>query len=155
MDTQPSISENSGFTLSELFIVLFIIGVCVAVGIPNFLRYNAKAHLNGAARQVMADLIAARMEAIKQNCNVIISFEDQYRYYMVVDKNGNNSYDVEEVKTIKDIAENYPGVKNIKTDTKNIFNAKGAMRRMRNIELQHGSDNVTIRISISGRIKIE
>ena len=155
MAKTPVLVNNSGFTVFELAVVIFIAGVCVAMGIPNFLQFASKAKLNGASRQVAGDLIAARMEAIKQNCNVIVGFQDQNRYYIVVDKNSNNSYDATESKIIRDLSDHYPGVKNIKADTKNIFNSKGAMRRMRTIELQNSSNTVKIRISIAGRVKID
>ena len=38
------ISENKGFTLIELMIVIAIIGILVAVAIPNFIAYRNKTY---------------------------------------------------------------------------------------------------------------
>lgn len=146
--------SDSGFTLIELLIILVIIGVIISISLPNLLIYLVKSRLNGAARQVATDLTAARMEAVKQNCLSIIGFETNHSYYIVIDKNSNQAYDVGEKKITKDLHNNYEDVINIKADTKNIFNSRGATDRHRNIELQNPAGKKTISVSISGRIKI-
>jgi type IV fimbrial biogenesis protein FimT len=67
-------NKQSGFTLIELIVIIAIVGVFAAIAVPNFLSYMPKHRLNGAARQVMGDLMAARMKAVSQNCDVAVTF---------------------------------------------------------------------------------
>jgi len=59
--------KNQGFTLIELVVVLAILGIMVAIAVPNFKQYMFQRRLNGAARQIMSDLMSARMKAITLN----------------------------------------------------------------------------------------
>jgi type IV fimbrial biogenesis protein FimT len=68
------IFNKTGFTLIEMMIVLAIMGILSAIAAPNFMHYMAERRLNGAARMVMSDLMAARQKAVNQNINVTVAF---------------------------------------------------------------------------------
>ena len=160
MFTLSYCQENEGYTAAELLVIIAVMGIMTAIALPNLLNYMAKSRLNGAAMTVYSDLMGARMKAVQLNCKVIVNFETAgpsagKEYFIIFDKNGNNCHDTDETKIVKNLAENYPGVMNIKHDTKNIFNSRGALSRMRNIILKNESGERTIRVSIAGRVKIE
>jgi prepilin-type N-terminal cleavage/methylation domain-containing protein len=147
--------KRSGFTLAELVMVLAVMALFLVLGIPNMMSYRAKSMLRGAGLQVSGDLTGSRMEAIKQNCNVIVDFSGPAEYKIVIDKNCNNSHDPGEIKIRRNLGEKYPSVECITLDSKNIFNSRGAMNRMRTLTLQNSGGRVNIRISLSGRIQLD
>ena len=143
-----------GFTAVEVLIVIAIVGIMSAIAVTNLLSYMPKSRLNSAARAVACDIMAARMMAVKGNCNAIVKFESGNQYYVIIDENRNNTHDTGERKIMRDLSEDYKDVVNTKADTKNIFNSRGAASRMRNIILRNSSGIRTIRVSITGRVKI-
>ena len=84
--------RERGFTLFELLVVLFIMGVMAAVSIPYLRAYAVEAHLMGAGRVFVGEFRRARSIAIKRGTNTAIRFEkrDGIDYYSTYqDGNGN------------------------------------------------------------------
>jgi len=73
--------KRSGFTVIELIMVIVVLGILTAVGVPNFLSWLPKYRLKSAARDLYSNLQLAKMAAIKSNqkCRVKYSVNpDQY-----------------------------------------------------------------------------
>ena len=62
---------NGGYTLLEMLLVLAIVGVLVAVAVPNFMAWNQKFKLKSDVANLAGTLAFARMTAINQNTPVI------------------------------------------------------------------------------------
>ena len=103
-------NKQSGFTLIEMMIVIGLLSVFAGIAIPNFLSYLPKSRLNGAARQVMGDLMAARMQAVSQNNEFKVFFLNDHEYKILDDDDNNGSIDNGEWTQTKDIQSEYSDV---------------------------------------------
>ena len=146
MDTQK------GFSLIEMVIVIAIIGIISGIAIPAYLNQKPILRLSGATRQIMGDLMWARMQAVSQNNEFKVFFLDNHRYQILDDDDNDGNVDSGELTVTKDIQEEYYDV--TFTSTANpIFhprgNASGAKVILTN---SFGTKEVTI--ALTGRVKI-
>lgn len=86
-----------GFTLTELMIVVTIMGVLMAVSTPALSRYYSNWRLNGAAAQMAMSLRAARTTAVDKDIDTVFLFDkDAGQYHILEDSNGNGDADAGE-----------------------------------------------------------
>ncbi|MCA1579874.1 MAG: prepilin-type N-terminal cleavage/methylation domain-containing protein [Acidobacteria bacterium] len=64
-----------GFTMAEMLIVLAIMAMVIAIGIPFFMRFVRRENLRAPVREVHSIVLAARMQAAKRNQQVIVLFD--------------------------------------------------------------------------------
>jgi prepilin-type N-terminal cleavage/methylation domain-containing protein len=81
----------SGFTLIELIVVVGLIAIMAAVGLPNMLAYLRNYAIEGAAKDVASEIQAARYKAISRNVNLGVLLHlpnvDSYQWIMEDDAN--------------------------------------------------------------------
>jgi type IV fimbrial biogenesis protein FimT len=81
--------DKKGFTLVEIAVTLSILGIMAAMSIPTYISWLPKHRLQISARQIYDDLNLAKMEAVKRNTDVCITFSSANNNYTVfVDTNG-------------------------------------------------------------------
>jgi type IV fimbrial biogenesis protein FimT len=136
----------SGFTLIEMMIVIAIIAILTAIAAPNFSNYMIQRRLNGAARQVMSDLMWARMQAVSKNNNFKITFSG-------------NSYTIENVATgettpTKDIRTDYYDVSFSDISNNPIFSPRGTASALATITLTNAGGSKSVCVAITGRVKV-
>ena len=101
-------TDSKGFTLVEMMIVVAVMGILAGIAAPNFQTYMAQRRLNGAARQVMTDLMEARMKAVSLNQKVKVSFGSNHIYQIWNDADGNGTVAYDEGDDIeRDIHPDY------------------------------------------------
>jgi prepilin-type N-terminal cleavage/methylation domain-containing protein len=65
--------KTSGYTLTELMMVIAIVAVLAGLAVPNFLDWNRKYQLKDAVGTLYGNLALARMTAINQNTTVTVT----------------------------------------------------------------------------------
>ena len=73
-------SQNKGFSLSELLVVVVIVGLTTAWSVPNIQRNLAQAKVDRYWRNVETGLfnLRARMGAFKGSCEIDFSVRDSF-----------------------------------------------------------------------------
>ncbi len=67
--------KSSGFTLIELMIVIAIITIVSAIAAPNLIGFLAGARLKSAATELQSTMQMARLKAVKERSNVVVTFD--------------------------------------------------------------------------------
>jgi len=147
--------NESGFTLMELILVMAVMGIAAAIAIPAFMGLLPGMRLNGAARQVMGDLMDARMEAVKQNHEYKVFFLNNHEY-KILDDNDSDGIDdggAETSQTVN-IQDNFSDVTFSSTNDP-IFHPKGTATNLATITLQNSDGGCKkVKVAITGRVKI-
>ena len=157
-------NKQSGFTLIELIVIIAILGVFAGIAVPNFLSYMPKYRLNGAARQIMGDLMAARMQAVKENRKVGVGWVDETNYGIFRITPVDPGADIWTIIKPVNIDSNYPGVTLghatvsggfIGGEFNGIsFSSRGTRDTGGSIGLINSTGSKRVTVSITGRVKI-
>ena len=115
------IYNQKGFSLFELMVVVAIIAVAAGIILPVYFSMKPTIRVNGAARQIMGDLMWAKMRAVSENNDYVIAFGTpnailtNNTYYIYDDDDGDldlTDLDNETDKLVKTvvISDEYEGV---------------------------------------------
>jgi len=66
--------NNAGFTLIEILIVIAIIGIAAAFGVPTFLDMLPNWRAKSAATDLFSNLQLAKLTAIRRGTNCVVTF---------------------------------------------------------------------------------
>jgi type IV fimbrial biogenesis protein FimT len=143
----------SGLTLVELLIVFVIVGILTTIAVPSYQIFMAQRRLNGAARMVMSDLMAARMKAISLNQKVKVSFgSNVYKIWNDFDSNGTVA-DNEGDNIQKDIHPAYYDIA-LSTSANPIFDPRGTAALGGTVTLTNSRGSKYVIVALTGRVRI-
>ena len=132
--------------LGILAVVLGLSGTWLFSQLPHY-------RLNGVVRQIRADLLSAKAQAVRQGHPVRVSFTDPQHYDIWVDDNNNGSPDPGEAVESRSILEDFPGVV-IESNRNPIFNPRGTASSFGTIKVSNSSGEKKITIAITGRVRV-
>ncbi len=132
--------------LGIVAVVAGLSGIWLASQLPQY-------RLNGVVRQVRADLLAARAQAVRQGNEVRIFFTEPQQYDILDDDNNNGKADSGEAVESRSIREDFPGVE-IKSNRNPIFHPRGTASSFGTITISNTAGEKAIRIAITGRVKV-
>lgn len=73
-DRARKLSDSKGFTITELIIVIALIGIMMAIAAPSIISQITHLRLTRSVRDVVSELNAARFKAIAQNRRYQVEF---------------------------------------------------------------------------------
>jgi Tfp pilus assembly protein FimT len=73
MEMIAKFKSNAGVTLTEMMVIVGIIGILTAFAIPEYVSWNSKAKLKDAAALVAGNINLARVGAINQGTSVTVT----------------------------------------------------------------------------------
>jgi prepilin-type N-terminal cleavage/methylation domain-containing protein len=166
----PYFFSQKGFSLIEVLIVIAIIGIVSAIAVPNMTIMMRSYRLKSAANDLASTLQLARMTAIAQNSNSVVTFNTISQSYLVFSDNGdgggpldiNNNVQSGTEPTIKTVSvrNEYSGEITLGTPSFGLttyFNAQGGLKEngAGSIVLQNTSgESRQIFIAQGGSVKV-
>ena len=131
---------------------MVIIGVLAGTAIPVYIGMGPSIRLSGATRQIMGDLMWARMQAISQNNEYKVFFLDDRRYQLLDDNDNDGYIDSGESLITKNIQDKYSDI-TFSSNADPIFHSGGNAAPTATITLTNSFGTKTVTIAITGRVK--
>ncbi len=134
-------------------VTIAVFAILASIAIPTFMSLMPGMRLNGAARQVMTDLMAARMKAVSENNRFRVFFIDNHQYKILDDDNNNNAENSGEWTQTKDIQDEYYDV-TFSATADPIYYPRGTAFGT-TVTVTNSSGTKTVKVAFTGRVKIE
>jgi len=148
--------NSSGFTLIEVIIAIAVFAILATVAIPNYIGWLPKRHLQSSTVDVQGAIHLAKMTAIRENTDVVLTFDPANESYLAfIDTDEDGSQDAGE-RTVRSKGMS-PGIDLNSTDFGDqlTFNSRGLADVGGEITLTNKrGENRTINVTITGMSRI-
>jgi general secretion pathway protein H len=141
----PDFFNQKGYSLLEVLVVLAILGLLLAISLPQINILTINYRLTGATRLVWGDLQNAKMTAIKTNQSVTVTFNTLTSYSFPRGDGMNFT---------RDLSKEYPNVTALKNGGGTITFGSTGMTQNTTVTIQGSQGNKTITLLWTGRILI-
>jgi len=138
-------SNQYGFTLLEVIIVMAIMGIMAAIAVPAFSDWRSKQAVRSASQALLSSMKQARVLAVAENRNVSISFTSN-SYTYDADTSGSCGICKNEVVNLSQFSKNL----SISPTTTRTFYSRGISYNA-NVTLTDGNYNQIITVNAIGR----
>ena len=109
-----------------------------------------RVRLHGAARQVVSDLMFARMKAIREQNPHRIVFQSAESYQVLSDREDGSRVTV----LMRDLSVDYRGVQLVANNNP-VFNAGGTASVLATIQVRNEAGEHRLSVNITGRVKMQ
>jgi len=86
--------DEAGFSFAELMVVIALIGILSAIALPSLLGGMPEKRLKNTARNLYSDLQKARLQAVKENRNITVTFNTAGGTYSYTEKDAVRTADL-------------------------------------------------------------
>lgn len=149
------LNDRRGFSLVETLIVCSLIAIISGASITMLTSFLPRFRLSGAAREVMTDLMQARMQAVSKKHKMLIEFPSSSQYKITEDRNNNGDADSGEPARIFDLRGSSGNVTVAASLPKIIFNPLGTAVLGATLSVTNPTGTKTVLVSLAGRVKIQ
>jgi type IV fimbrial biogenesis protein FimT len=88
------LKNRKGFTMTEVAVVLSLIGIMTAIAVPSYISWLPRHKLQTSVRQIYDDMNLAKIRAVKDNTVAVVIFTPATNQYTIfLDTNGNWALD--------------------------------------------------------------
>lgn len=156
-DFELRVTDSAGFTIAELIVWLGVFAILSAIAIPQYIAFQPGLRLNGAAREILSQLMWARSKAVEQSNNFVVSFPSNHTLLILDDKNNNGIADFGESTRSVDIQNDYSDTTFEKGGGQPdpVFYPRGTAAGATILRITNSSGSRTVSVSATGVVKID
>jgi type IV fimbrial biogenesis protein FimT len=142
--------RSAGFTLISQLVGLGIVSILFAIAVPSYMSMMPRVRLQGATRQLVSDLMFARMKAVRENNRHRVVFTSNQRYDVLSDGESGEGVPV----LARDLSGDYPGVVLVANNDP-VFSPGGRASSLATITLTNEAGQRRLSVNITGRVRIQ
>lgn len=145
-----TLGGSAGFTLIGQLVALGIVSILLAIALPSYLSMMPRVRLQGAARQLVADLMLARMKAVRENNRHRVVFLSNQRYQILADGEDGQRVSV----LTRDLSSGYRDVE-LAANNDPVFSPGGRASTLATIRLTNEAGERRLSVNITGRVRVQ